>query len=113
MKVEISTGLGRAWRHATGSTLKETGEHFDIPASTIGSWSSKIQVNIGTVEPEIALDEQPLGGEGVFEDGDQVTHDMTYRFVNNRKIYWYFLILIACQAQTFFCLSNSDDYFIY
>ena len=76
-----------AWRLATGSTMKETGEHFDIPASTIGSWSSKIQVNIGQVEPEIAVDEQPLGGEGVFEDGDQVTHDMTYRFVNNRKIY--------------------------
>ena len=76
-----------AWRLATGSTLKETGEHFDVPASTIGTWNRKIQVNIGQVEPEIAVDEQLQGGEGVFEDGDQVTHDMTYRFVNNRKIY--------------------------
>ena len=65
-----------AWCHATGSTLKEAGEHFGIPASTIGSWCGKIQVNIGQVEPEIAVDEQPQGGEGVFEDGDQVIHDM-------------------------------------
>ena len=66
-----------AWRLATSSTLKETGEHFGIPVSTIGTWSSKIQVNIGQVEPEVAVDEQPQGGEGVFEDGDQVIHDTT------------------------------------
>ena len=63
-----------AWCHATGSTLKEAGEHFGIPASTIGSWCGKIQVNIGQVEPEmvepVLEDEQP-------QDGDQVTHDMT------------------------------------
>ena len=65
-----------AWRLATSSTLKETGEHFDVPASTIGSWSSKIQVNIGQVEPAemvepVLVDEQPQGG-----DRDQVTLDM-------------------------------------
>ena len=67
-----------AWRLATSSTLKETREHFDIPASTIGSWSSKIQVNIGQVEPEmvdpVLVDEQP-------QDGDQVTHDMIDLFI--------------------------------
>ena len=46
-----------AWCHATGSKLKEADEHFGIPASTIGSWCGKIQVNIGQVEPEIAVDE--------------------------------------------------------
>ena len=46
-----------AWCHATGSKLKEVDEHFGIPASTIGSWCGKIQVNIGQVEPEIAVDE--------------------------------------------------------
>ena len=63
-----------AWRLSTGSTLKETSLHFDVPASTIGDWNRKIQVNIGQVEPEmvepVLEDEQP-------QDGDQVTHDMT------------------------------------
>ena len=64
-----------AWRLATGSTLKETSTHFDVPPSTIGTWNSKIQVNIGQVEPAemvepVLVDEQPQGG-------DQVTHDTT------------------------------------
>ena len=64
-----------AWRLATGSTLKETSTHFDVPPSTIGTWNSKIQVNIGQVEPAemvepVLVDEQPQGG-------DQVAHDMT------------------------------------
>ena len=67
-----------AWRLATGSTLKETGEHFDVPASTIGTWNRKIQVNIGQVEPEmvdpVLVDEQPQDGD---QAQAQVTHDTT------------------------------------
>ena len=95
-----------AWRLATSSTLKETGEHFAIPASTIGSWSSKIQVNIGQVEPEmvdpVLVDEQPQDGD---QAQAQVTHDTTqiccmyicmYSILNNRKVPSWLLVASCC-----------------
>ena len=54
------------WRLATGSTLKETGEHFDVSASTIGTWNRKIQVNIGQVEPEMEVPQDVAAG-GAFD----------------------------------------------